>query len=107
MYKRKIEDENLRVYGGIDWGNNDGGDDTVITIIDENGKELEQAAWNDLTLTASITRMANILRRYEGRINVVYAESNSIGRPQIELLKNAVPWANIQEKIQVIAVKPS
>lgn len=96
--KENIEDENLRVYGGIDWGNNDGGDDTVITIIDENGKELEQAAWNDLTLTASITRMANILKRYEGRINVIYAESNSIGRPQIELLKNAVPWANIQEK---------
>ena len=84
--------------GGIDWGNNDGGDDTVITIIDENGKELEQAAWNDLTLTASITRMANILKRYEGRINVVYAESNSIGRPQIELLKNAIPWCNIQER---------
>lgn len=96
--KNNIEDDKLRVFGGVDWGNNDGGDDTVITIIDENGKELEQAAWNDLSLTASITRMANILKRYEGRINVVFAESNSIGRPQIELLKNAVPWCNIQER---------
>lgn len=80
------------------WVNNDGGDNTVLTLVDEDGNEVLQEAWNNLTLTASIARMANILKKYEKRIAVIYAESNSIGRPQIELLKRQVPNINIAEK---------
>lgn len=90
--------DTAKLYGGIDWGNNDGGDNTVLTLVDEDGNEVLQEAWNNLTLTASIARMANILKKYEKRIAVIYAESNSIGRPQIELLKRQVPNINIAEK---------
>lgn len=83
-YKPK-EDE---WYVGIDWSNQTGNDDTAISILNGNGEQILLQYYNNITITEQINRIANLLNSNKGKIKQIYAESNSIGEPMIEMLRN-------------------
>lgn len=84
------KDKGLSVYFGIDYGNGTKNDDTVVCGIDEDGHQICLEKWNDLTSIQSAKRIALIFQRYAGRIGGVMAEGNSLGTPQIDILREEV-----------------
>ena len=76
-----------RLFWGIDWANGGDNDDTVITAINQNGKQVYLQYWNNLTPTQQIDKLQSILRRYESQTTVIQPELNSIGTPYTDSLK--------------------
>lgn len=76
------------VYVGIDYGNGMREDDTVVTALNEYGQQLFLSYWNDLTSIKSAERIHTALLPYKGKNITIYAEQNSLGKPQIELLQS-------------------
>ena len=83
----KIEDTN-KLYVGIDWSNGVGGDDTVISILNEKGEQVFLSYWNNLNTTQQIDVISETLRPIEKQIVVIQTELNSIGTPYTDLLKD-------------------
>lgn len=78
---------NDRLYVGIDWGNNTDNDDTVISIINQDGNQVYLDYWNNLNTTEQIDRIYEIIKPYESQIISIQPELNSIGTPYTDLLK--------------------
>lgn len=93
------------LYGGFDFGAGRGEDYTVLTFFNGNGEEVYQWAANDMTALQVARKVARELYPYRDRIRSIYAESNSIGRPYIELIRMEAPWLSITECTTTNAVK--
>lgn len=76
-----------RLYVGIDWANGGDNDDTVISILNQDGKQVLLKYWNNLTPTEQIDHIYEILQPIERQIFLVEPELNSIGTPYTDLLK--------------------
>lgn len=76
-----------RLYIGIDWANGGDNDDTVISVLNQDGKQVLLKYWNNLTPTEQIDHIYDILRPIERQIQVIEPELNSIGTPYTDLLK--------------------
>lgn len=89
---------NDRLFVGIDWGSGTGSDYTVISIINQDGKQVFLDYFNDLNTTQQIERLSTILLPLKKQIKVVQPETNGIGRPLTDLLKQTLGngW-NIKE----------
>ena len=81
---------NDRLYWGIDWSNQTNNDDTVITAINQDGKQVFLQYWNNLTPTKQVDNIVKILNQYERQTQVIEPELNSIGDPYTDLLKQRV-----------------
>ena len=83
-----------RLFVGIDWGvgnsDNEDSDDTVLTMINQQGKQVYLQYLNNLTPTAQVNQIAKILTQYESQIRVIQPELNSIGEPFTDILKKQV-----------------
>lgn len=75
------------LYVGIDYGNGMREDDTVVTALNEWGQQVFLDYWNDRTSIQSADYISSILSSYEDKNITIYAEQNSLGKPQIELLQ--------------------
>lgn len=75
------------LYVGIDYGNGMREDDTVVTALNEWGQQVFLEYWNDRTSIQSADYISFILSSYEDKNITIYAEQNSLGKPQIELLQ--------------------
>jgi hypothetical protein len=77
-YKRRL------VVVGIDWARYN--DYTVITVIDVNTRQVvEIDRFNEIDWTMQRNRLLALLKRYD--VQMAFAESNSIGEPNIEELQ--------------------
>ena len=79
---------NDKLYWGIDWGNGGDNDDTCITAINQDGKQVLLQYWNNLTPTNQVDKIYRILSQYERQTEVIQPELNSIGEPYTDMLKN-------------------
>jgi len=84
-----------RIVVGIDWSSGTGNDNTSITLLDEDGNEIDLIAFNNLNTTDTIDRIVDILKSIE-RLEFVLCENNSIGTPMTELLIKALPNVKIE-----------
>lgn len=75
------------MFVGIDWSNQTDNDDTVVSIINQDGKQVHLSYWNNLTPTGQIDFLAQMLRQYEKQIVSIRPELNSIGAAYTDLLK--------------------
>lgn len=75
------------LYVGIDYGNGMREDDTVAVALNEWGQQVFLDYWNDRTSIQSADYISSILSSYEDKNITIYAEQNSLGKPQIELLQ--------------------
>lgn len=76
-----------RLYVGLDWSNQGEGDDTVISVFNQKGEQVMLKYFNNLTPLRQIDVIFAQLEPYINQIQVINSESNSIGEPYSELLK--------------------
>ena len=79
-----------KLYWGIDWANGGDNDDTVITAVNQHGKQVYLAYWNNLTPTKQVEKITASLKPYENQTVIIQPELNSIGTPYTDMLKQAV-----------------
>lgn len=77
------------VYAGIDWGAGNGGDWTVMVLMDSQGVVTRIVSFNDLGPVEQIETLAKIIQEYPS-IQVVYVEINSIGAVYYDMLRKKV-----------------
>jgi len=78
---------NDKLYIGIDWSNQANKDYTVVSIINQNCEQVKLAYWNDLTPLKQIEKVYAELEPYLNQIQVIVCETNSLGTPYTDLLK--------------------
>lgn len=76
----------LPLYAGIDWASGKNGDDTVVTLIDEDCAVVGIECLNDMDATAQIDRIVQYLNQYPS-IEKIQVEINSIGSVFYDMLK--------------------
>lgn len=76
-----------KLYWGIDWANGGDNDDTVITAVNQNGKQVFLQYWNNLSPTQQVDKLYKVLKPYEHQTIVIQPELNSIGTPYTDMLK--------------------
>lgn len=77
-----------RLYCGIDWSNQTENDDSVLSIFNQDGHQVLLRYWNNLTPLGQIDKLYNELVPYLAKIAVIVCETNSLGTPYTDLLKN-------------------
>ena len=80
----------------MDYSNQGENDDTVISIFNQYGQQVYLKYFNNLTPLGQIDVIYKQLEPYLKQIQVINSESNSIGQPYSDLLK---------EKSQILAQK--
>ena len=75
-----------QLYWGIDWGNG-GGDDTVLTAVNQEGKQVYLAWWNNLTPNNQIRTICEMIPRYKEQTVSITPELNSIGTPYTDMVR--------------------
>lgn len=98
--KAEIGGNYSKLYVGIDWGAGGGGDYTVISTIDDSGKQRHVKYWNDKPTGAQIDTVFNFIKENRNRIALVVPETNSIGQPYTDLLTERLKQAGIQVKVE-------
>lgn len=98
--KAEIVGNYSKLYVGIDWGAGGGGDYTVISTIDDSGKQRHVKYWNDKPTGAQIDTVFNFIKENRSRIALVVPETNSIGQPYTDLLTERLKQAGIQVKVE-------
>ena len=88
IYSKKAADVKP-IYAGIDWGAGNGGDFTVLMLMDRNGVITDIEAFNDLGPVEQIERIAAIINS-KPSIKTVCVEMNSIGTIYYDMLKKAI-----------------
>lgn len=76
-----------KLFVGLDWSNQGENDDTVISIFNQYGKQVYLKYFNNLTPLKQIDRIYNELEPILNQIQLINSESNSIGTPYTDLLK--------------------
>lgn len=83
---RKIEAYD-RLYVGLDFSNQGENDDTVISVFNQDGKQVMLKYANNLSPLSQIVWIVNELEPYADQIEVIACELNSIGTPYTDLIK--------------------
>lgn len=83
----KPKSNNPPIYAGLDWAIGNGGDYTVLVLMDELHNIVDLYYWNDIEPTEQIAKLASIINSYPS-LKAVNAEQNSIGAVYISQLKN-------------------
>ena len=90
---------NDKLYIGIDWSNQANKDYTVVSMINQNCEQVKLAYWNDLTPLKQIEKVYGELEPYLDQIQAIVCETNSLGTPYTDLLKERLQ-VNHQNKIK-------
>jgi len=99
-FKNCIENNNIKptdkLYCGIDWGNGGNNDDTVISILNQEAKQVYLSYKNNLSPTQQIDWLYETLYPLRNQIIFVQPELNSIGTPYTDMLKNRLQFMKIE-----------
>lgn len=103
---KAVEEPVKEIYLGLDFGTGTGKDYTVLTGIDEKGRQRFVWAVNDIQPTEQVKKIADIIRQFReekveinqltrqenikvtNKVKSFYAESNSIGKVYLNLLRD-------------------
>ena len=79
------------IYAGIDWsaGNNDDGDYTVLTLLDEDARVVDIKYWRNFDSVDLVNTIADELNRHKD-LKTCQVELNSLGKVYRDLLKRKV-----------------
>lgn len=77
-----------RLFFGIDWSNQTNNDDTCLTALNQDGKQVFLSYFNNLTPLGQIDKIYELIAPYEKQIVQIQLERNSIGEVYGDLLKN-------------------
>lgn len=85
-----------KLYIGIDFANQTGNDDTVITALNERGEQVMLYYFNNKTSSEQIDFICRILEENRDKVACVVPELNSLGTPLTDMIKERCGWCNIQ-----------
>lgn len=98
-FKNCIERNNIkptdRLYVGIDWGNGGNNDDTAVSMLNQEAKQVYLSYKNNLSPTQQIDWLFEILYPLRNQIVLVQSELNSIGTPYTDMLKKRLQFMKI------------
>lgn len=80
------------VYVGIDWGSGVGSDYTVITGVNERNEQVFITYFNNKSSPQQIDFIVDYLELYKSKIRCIVAETNGVGQPLVDALKNRLKW---------------
>lgn len=86
---------NDKLFVGIDWGNGGNNDDTVLSILNQNAKQVYLGYKNNLSPTQQIDWISGVLKPIKNQIVVCKPELNSIGTPYTDMLKKRLQYMKI------------
>lgn len=72
---------------GLDWSNQGENDDTVISIFNQQGKQVYCRHFNNLTPFKQIDLIFGELEPILNQVSVITSETNSLGKPYTDMLK--------------------
>lgn len=78
---------NDKLYVGIDWSNQTAKDYTVVSMFNQKCQQVKLSYWNDLTPLKQIDKVYAELEPYLDQIQAIVCETNSLGTPYTDLLK--------------------
>lgn len=78
---------NDKLYVGIDWSNQTAKDYTVVSMLNQKCQQVKLSYWNDLTPLKQIDKVYAELEPYLDQIQAIVCETNSLGTPYTDLLK--------------------
>ena len=87
-----------RLFCGIDWASGGEGDFTVISVLNQDGKQVYLDYFNNLAPTKQIDRIEAFLIAHLNQIVVVQTELNSLGTPLTDFLKDRSQIKTINNK---------
>ena len=73
---------------GVDWSTGSGGDETSITVFNDNGEMLYIEGFNDKNETDTISRIVELAKKYTP--HTITVELNSIGKIFFNLLRSKI-----------------
>lgn len=76
-----------KLFVGLDWSNQGENDDTVISIFNQDAKQVFVKKFNNLSPLKQIDVIYKELEPYLNQIAVITSETNSLGKPYTDLLK--------------------
>lgn len=85
-----------KLYVGIDWGNGGNNDDTVMSMLNQDAKQVYLGYKNNLSPTQQIDWIYEQLYSLRNQIVVVKPELNSIGTPYTDMLKDRLQFMKIE-----------
>lgn len=88
-----------KLYVGIDFSNQTGNDNTVISALNENGQQCFLYYFNNKSTSEQLDFICNFLDEHRNNISCVVPELNSLGTPLTDMIKQRCGWANIQPHI--------
>ena len=100
-FKECVEDNMIqptdRLYVGIDYaaGGGESHDYTVISMFNQDGKQVFLDYWNTGETNTSIDRLVRDIEPYKKQIVLIQPELNSIGTPLTDILKTRLQTSNI------------
>lgn len=80
------------VFIGIDWGSGVGSDYTVITGVNERNEQVFITYFNNKTTPQQIDFIVDYLDVYRNKVRCIVAETNGVGQPLVDTLKNRLNW---------------
>lgn len=84
-YKPTIDE----VYIGIDFGTGNGGDYTVMSVMNKNSEQVNIYSTNKLSPMKQVEWLAELINQYS-KVNRIFAEVNSIGNVYIDALQSKI-----------------
>ena len=84
-YKPVIDE----VYIGIDFGTGNGGDYTVMSVMNKNSEQVNIYSTNKLSPMKQVEWLAELINQYS-KVNRIFAEVNSIGNVYIDALQSKI-----------------
>lgn len=96
-----------KLFVGIDWSNQKGQDDTVVSIFNQRGQQVKLFCWNDLSPLKQIDIIYKELEPYLPKISVIVCETNSLGSPYTDMLKERLQDSHKKKVVEFNTSNPS
>lgn len=99
--------EGDKLFVGIDWSNQKGQDDTVVSMFNQKGQQVKLWCWNNLSPLKQIDVIYKELEPYLNKIGVMVCETNSLGSPYTDLLKERLQESHKKKVVEFNTTNPS
>lgn len=96
-----------KLFCGVDWSNQKGQDDTVVSLINQKGQQVALWCWNDLSPLKQIQKVYDELEPYLSRIQAIVCETNSLGTPYTDMLKERLQDSHKRKVVEFTTTNAS
>ena len=90
-----INEKYEKLFVGVDWGSGVGGDETVVTALNEFKQQVFLLHFRNKSTTEQIKYIVEYLKPYLPKIKNILCENNGMGKPMVNMLRHQLPKKGI------------